>query len=77
MGNTMKTWKALILCVIIKLMATPEASTEKGYVENYRDSSDGSVNGRIRLNIDPSQRYAEQGTWKFKVYGESVSGTED
>lgn len=42
-----------------------------------RDNSDGSVNGRIHLNIDPSQGYAEQGTWKFKVYGESVSGTED
>ncbi len=43
----------------------------------YRDNSDGSVNGRIRLNIDPSQGYVQQGTWKFKVYGESVSGTED
>lgn len=42
----------------------------------YRDSSDGSVNGRIHLNIDPSQGYVQQGTWKFKVYGESVSGTE-
>lgn len=42
----------------------------------YRDSSDGSVNGRIHLNIDPSQGYVEQGTWKFKVYGESVSGTQ-
>lgn len=43
----------------------------------YRDNYDGSVNGRIRLNIDPSQGYVEQGTWQFKVYGESVSGTED
>ncbi|AKB41124.1 hypothetical protein MSMAW_2133 [Methanosarcina mazei WWM610] len=42
----------------------------------YRDSSDGSTNGRIHLNIDPSQGYVEQGTWKFKVYGESVSGTQ-
>lgn len=42
----------------------------------YRDNSDGSVNGRIHLNIDPSQGYVQQGTWKFKVYGESVSGTE-
>ncbi|MCC4771340.1 hypothetical protein FXV91_14565 [Methanosarcina sp. DH2] len=46
-------------------------------VGTYRDNSDGSVNGRIRLNIDPSQGYVEQGTWMFKVYGESVSGTED
>ncbi len=43
----------------------------------YRDSSDGSTNGRIHLNIDPSQGYVQQGTWKFNVYGESVSGTED
>ncbi len=43
----------------------------------YYDSSDGSVNGRIHFNIDPSQGYVAQGTWKFKVYGESVSGTED
>ena len=42
----------------------------------YRDNSDGSVNGRIRLNINPSQGYVQQGTWKFKVYGESVSGTQ-
>ena len=42
----------------------------------YRDSSDGSVNGRIHLNIDPSQGYVQQGSWKFKVYGESVSGTQ-
>lgn len=43
----------------------------------YRDNSDGSVNGRIHINIDPSQGYVQQGTWKFKVYGESISGTED
>ncbi|AKB18221.1 hypothetical protein [Methanosarcina sp. WWM596] len=42
----------------------------------YRDNYDGSVNGRIRLNIDPSQGYVEQGTWQFKVYGESVSGSQ-
>jgi len=42
----------------------------------YYDNSDGSVNGRIRINIDPSQGYVDQGTWKFKVYGESVSGSE-
>jgi hypothetical protein len=43
----------------------------------YHDNSDGSVNGRIHLNIYPSQEYIQQGTWRFKVYGESVSGTED
>ncbi|MDW5549707.1 hypothetical protein [Methanosarcina sp.] len=42
----------------------------------YSDNSDGSVNGRIRINIDPSQGYVQQGTWKFKVYGESISGTQ-
>lgn len=42
----------------------------------YHDSSDGSVNGRIHFSIDPSQGYVQQGTWKFKVYGESVSGTQ-
>ncbi|KKG18507.1 hypothetical protein EO98_02565 [Methanosarcina sp. 2.H.T.1A.6] len=46
-------------------------------IGTYRDNYDGSVNGRIRLNIDPSQGYVVQGTWMFKVYGESVSGTED
>ena len=45
-------------------------------IGTYRDSSDGSVNGRIHLNIDPSQGYVQQGTWSFKVYGESVSGTQ-
>jgi hypothetical protein len=158
----MKTWKMLILCIIIGLMAVPAASAEEAYAENsdtkvtldsagndyvvspstenssdtensisllrstqyitqgqtithnvnvgsgvnylevdlnwgdtsdsltltiytpsgsklgtYRDSSDGSTNGRIHLNIDPSQGYVQQGTWKFNVYGESVSGTED
>jgi hypothetical protein len=43
----------------------------------FHDNSDGSVNGRIHLNVDPSQGYVEQGTWRFKVYGESISGTED
>ncbi|AKB36899.1 hypothetical protein MSSAC_2309 [Methanosarcina siciliae C2J] len=43
----------------------------------FHDNDDGSANARIRLNIDPSQGYVEQGTWQFKVYGESVSGTED
>ncbi|AKB79337.1 hypothetical protein MSHOH_2854 [Methanosarcina horonobensis HB-1 = JCM 15518] len=32
---------------------------------------------RICLNINPSQGYVEQGSWKFKAYGESVSGTEE
>ncbi|HIH94196.1 TPA: hypothetical protein HA338_09160 [Methanosarcina acetivorans] len=54
-------------------ISTPSGSK----LEPYHDNYDGSVNGRIRLNIDPSQGYVEQGTWQFKVYGESVSGSED
>ncbi len=42
----------------------------------FHDSYDGSVNGRIHMNIYPSQGYVEQGIWRFKVYGESVSGTQ-
>lgn len=42
----------------------------------YRDSSDGSVNGRIHLNITPSSGNVQQGSWRFKVYGESISGSE-
>lgn len=42
----------------------------------YRDSSDGSVNGRIHINITPSGGKVQQGTWRFQVYGESVSGSE-
>jgi hypothetical protein len=50
---------------------TPSASN----IGTYRDNSDGSVNGRIHINIKPSNGYVQKGTWKFKVYGESVSGT--
>lgn len=44
----------------------------------YHDNYDGKVlNGRIHLNIYPSSKvYIDQGAWKFKVYGESVSGTQ-
>jgi hypothetical protein len=46
-------------------------------IGTYRDNSDGSVNGRIHLNIYPAKGYIGQGYWKFYSYGESVSGTED
>lgn len=46
-------------------------------VGTYHDDFDGSINGMIHLRIDPSQGHVEEGTWKFKAYGESVSGTED
>ena len=42
----------------------------------FHDSYDGSVNGRIHMDIYPSQGYIQQGSWRFKVYGESVSGTQ-
>ncbi|HPS89060.1 MAG TPA: hypothetical protein PLC35_03670 [Methanosarcina vacuolata] len=42
----------------------------------YYDSADGSVNGRIRLNIQNSNGI-ESGTWKYEVYGYRVTGTED
>jgi len=43
----------------------------------YSDGSDGSVNGRIHVNIYPSKTYMGQGTWRFETRGVSVSGTED
>jgi hypothetical protein len=54
-------------------ICTPSGSN----IGTYRDSSDGSVNGRIHVNVYPSNGYIGQGSWKFKVYGESVSGQED
>ncbi len=41
----------------------------------YYDSSDGSINGRIDLDIKNSNGIAT-GTWHYRVYGQSVSGTE-
>lgn len=52
---------------------TPSASN----LGTYRDNSDGNVNGRIHISISPSNGYMQQGTWKFKIYGEIVSGKED
>lgn len=52
---------------------TPSGSQVGG---TYSDSSDGSVNGRIHINITPSGGDVQKGTWRFKVYGESVSGSE-
>ncbi|MDK2826327.1 MAG: hypothetical protein PWQ63_1234 [Methanolobus sp.] len=41
----------------------------------YYDSFDGSLNGRIDLRIEDSHG-VEIGTWDYRVYGYSVSGTE-
>jgi hypothetical protein len=40
----------------------------------YYDSADGSINGRINLLLDEKP---ETGTWRFRVYGYYVVGTED
>ncbi|TQD24464.1 hypothetical protein [Methanolobus vulcani] len=45
-------------------------------VGTFYDRDDGKTDGRIHLNINPSQGYVESGEWEFKVYGASVIGTE-
>ena len=40
----------------------------------YYDSADGSINGRINLLLDKTP---EIGTWRYRVYGYYVIGTED
>ncbi|MDI3486552.1 MAG: hypothetical protein PWQ51_2456 [Methanolobus sp.] len=42
----------------------------------FYDSSDGSINGRINIYIE-NENGIEQGTWRYRVYGYSVTGTED
>jgi hypothetical protein len=42
----------------------------------FYDTSDGKRDGRINLYVyNPNG--VEQGTWRYRVYGYSVSGTED
>ena len=42
----------------------------------FYDSSDGKIDGRISLYIyNPDG--VEQGRWRYRVYGYSVTGTED
>ncbi|WP_340817938.1 peptidase domain-containing protein [Methanolobus sp. WCC4] len=45
-------------------------------IGTFYDSADGSINGRINLYISRNGGI-EQGTWRYRVYGYSVSGTED
>ena len=52
---------------------TPSGSS----IGTYYDSSDGVIDGRIHIDIVPSQGYVESGQWKYEVYGVSVVGTED
>lgn len=50
--------------------------TPDGYTLGpYYDSADGSIDGRINLDITNSGGIA-QGTWRYCVYGYDVSGTE-
>ena len=47
-----------------------------GYIFGpYSDSYDGSLNGRINLNIINSNGIA-QGTWRYAIYGARVTGTQ-
>lgn len=41
----------------------------------YYDGSDGSINGRISLDISNPNGIAK-GTWRYCVYGYSVSGVQ-
>lgn len=43
----------------------------------YHDADDGLSNGRIYLRLTESSGNFPAGTWRFKVYGESVQGSED
>lgn len=50
--------------------------TPDGYTLGpYSDNSDGSVDGKIDIDIRNSNGIAT-GTWNYRVYGQSVSGTE-
>lgn len=51
-------------------------SPSNSILGTYHDNSDGKIDGRIHLSIYPSTGYIEQGKWQFKLYGESVSGTQ-
>lgn len=43
----------------------------------FYDLSDGSIDGRIRISVCNFETGVQQGTWKYRVYGYSVTGTED
>jgi len=44
-------------------------------IGTYYDSADGLTDGKIHIDITPNGNYVEQGTWTFKVYGESVASS--
>lgn len=43
---------------------------------SFYDSADGKIDGRIKIYIY-NENGIEQGTWRYRVYGYSVTGTED
>ncbi|MCM1986344.1 peptidase domain-containing protein [Methanococcoides seepicolus] len=45
-------------------------------IGTFYDSFDGSIDGRINIDIRNSSGI-DLGTWRYEVYGYSVSGTED
>lgn len=51
-------------------------SPSNNILGTYHDNSDGKIDGRIHLSIYPSTGYIEPGKWKFKIDGESISGTQ-
>lgn len=55
-----------------KLSVTTFGPTGKSYPTKY-DSSDGNVDAKISFRITAPQ----QGTWMFKVHGDSVNGNEN
>jgi len=42
-------------------------------IGTFRDSSDGMMDGKIHIDIDPDGGYVSQGTWTFDEYDEKVS----
>ena len=53
-------------------------NTPAGLYGPYYDSSDGiAANGRIVLAMSGSGGSLPAGTWEFRVYGDSVSNSED
>ncbi|MDN5340699.1 MAG: hypothetical protein PWQ30_1808 [Euryarchaeota archaeon] len=42
-------------------------------IGTFRDSSDGMMDGKIHIDIDPDGNYVDRGTWTLDVYGEKVS----
>lgn len=53
------------------------ANTPAGQYGPYYDNSDGKTDGRIVLKMSRPGQSLPQGTWNFRVYGNSVTNVED